>query len=293
MPARGLKLYGIIGLFIIIVAEILLFAKVKLVGWFFTPMAWSGYILFLDSLVFKLKNESWLKTRPREFFVLTILSIFFWYLFEFYNLFVDSWHYVGLPANKMVRYLGYFWSFATIWPAVLETAELLQCLNFFENLRIKKRRISSTILVSSMVLGFTSLILPLIIYSSYLIILVWLGFIFFLDPINYWWKEKSLLKDWENGNLTVLISLFAAGLICGILWEFWNYWATAKWVYTVPYWGDIKIFEMPIIGYLGFLPFACECYVMYNFAGGVWKKIFLHKAQKVSQREIGFVKEGI
>src|SRR5574341_338172 len=285
-----LRAYGFIGLLIIVVAEILLIAKVKIIGWYFTPIVWSGYIFFIDSLVFRLKNESWIKTKRKEFLV---LSIFFWYIFEFYNLFVDSWHYIGLPTHKVVRYSGYFWSFATIWPSILQTAELLQCLSFFKRLKIKKRRISSTIVISSMLIGLTSLMLPLIFQSPYLIILVWLGFIFLLDPINYKWKEKSLLKDWESGNLTVLVSLFASGLICGILWEFWNFWATAKWVYTVPYWGDVKIFEMPIIGYLGFLPFACECYVMYNFAGGVGKKIFLPKAQKVSQREVGFVKEGI
>ncbi len=270
----------------------MLFAKVKFVGWYFTPMAWTGYILFIDSLVFKLKNESWLRTRPREFFVLTILSIFFWYLFEFYNLFVDSWHYIGLPTNKVARYFGYFWSFATIWPAILETAELLQCSHFFKNLRTHRRKISNRVLLGCSGLGLVCLILPLIFHSSYLIILVWLGFVLFLDPINYRWKEKSLLKDWESGNLTVIISLFASGLICGILWEFWNYWATAKWVYSVPYGGDIKIFEMPVIGYLGFLPFACECYVMYNFSRRLCNKIILPKAQRLSEREVGFVKQG-
>ncbi|MGZ5435395.1 MAG: hypothetical protein ACXW3F_04990, partial [Pyrinomonadaceae bacterium] len=60
-------------------------------------------------------------------------------------------------------------------------------------------------------------------------------------------------------------SLLSAGLVCGFLWEFWNYWALSKWTYTVPYFGDIKIFEMPVLGYLGFPPFAIECWAMYIF----------------------------
>jgi hypothetical protein len=56
-----------------------------------------------------------------------------------------------------------------------------------------------------------------------------------------------------------------AGMICGLLWEFWNFWTKSKWIYTVPFVGDIKLFEMPILGFLGFAPFALECYVMYNF----------------------------
>ncbi|MBI2080877.1 MAG: hypothetical protein HYT86_03990, partial [candidate division NC10 bacterium] len=59
---------------------------------------------------------------------------------------------------------------------------------------------------------------------------------------------------------------FVGGTICGVLWEFWNYWATAKWHYTVPITAEWKIFEMPVAGYLGFGPFAVECYLMYNLA---------------------------
>jgi hypothetical protein len=55
-----------------------------------------------------------------------------------------------------------------------------------------------------------------------------------------------------------------AGAICGLLWEFWNFWALTKWVYDIPYVGWLKVFEMPILGFLGFPPFAVECYVMLN-----------------------------
>jgi hypothetical protein len=42
-----------------------------------------------------------------------------------------------------------------------------------------------------------------------------------------------------------------------------------------------KIFEMPIPGYLGFLPFALECYVMYVTAG---RTLGLIKAPKQGLR---------
>jgi len=47
--------------------------------------------------------------------------------------------------------------------------------------------------------------------------------------------------------------------------EFWNFWAATKWEYHVPYLGHIKIFEMPVLGFLGFLPFAVESYAIYVF----------------------------
>jgi hypothetical protein len=47
-----------------------------------------------------------------------------------------------------------------------------------------------------------------------------------------------------------------------MLWEFWNYWAATKWIYTVPFFDRFKIFEMTAPGFLGFIPFALECYAM-------------------------------
>ena len=56
----------------------------------------------------------------------------------------------------------------------------------------------------------------------------------------------------------------AAGLWMGFLWEFWNYWASTKWIYHIPYPTPFYIFEMPAVGFLGFLPFGIEFYVMYQ-----------------------------
>ena len=59
----------------------------------------------------------------------------------------------------------------------------------------------------------------------------------------------------------------AGGLTCGFLWEFWNYWALAKWVYDLPFLGVMQkyqYFEMPLPGLLGFIPFGIECWVMWQ-----------------------------
>jgi hypothetical protein len=86
-----------------------------------------------------------------------------------------------------------------------------------------------------------------------------------LDPLNYRFGGKSLLRDLEEGNPRKICLLLVAGLICGFLWEFWNFWALSKWVYTVPFFERAKGFEMPFLGFLGFPPFAVQAYVMYNF----------------------------
>jgi hypothetical protein len=70
-----------------------------------------------------------------------------------------------------------------------------------------------------------------------------------------------------------------AGLVCGVLWEFWNYWSGAKWIYAIPFFNYWRVFEMPLVGYLGFMPFALECYLFWqllrfvreSYAGRNWR----------------------
>ena len=51
----------------------------------------------------------------------------------------------------------------------------------------------------------------------------------------------------------------AVGLPLGLLWEALNWRCARGWVYTIPYFKGPKLFEMPLPGYLGYLPFALEC----------------------------------
>ena len=104
----------------------MLFSGNPFVSTYFTPLAWTGYILFVDALVFRSKGASLIVSRPKEFLVMLPLSFFFWEVFEFFNLYIQNWNYVGLPEHLLVRWLGFGWAFATIWPAILETAEVLE-----------------------------------------------------------------------------------------------------------------------------------------------------------------------
>ena len=264
----SLKPHGWLGLAVIGGSEILLFSGVSFVKTYFTPLAWSGYILFVDSLVFRKKGTSLITDRRGEFGLMLPLSIAFWLIFEFYNLYIKNWQYVGLPEDLLLRWLGYAWAFATIWPAILETAEALGEWPPISKRKIRALAITKKYLYFSLALGAVCLIFPLVVppeLAKYLAAPVWLGFIFFLDPLNYWMGKQSLLADLRRGDPRILYSLLISGLVCGVLWEFWNYWAGAKWHYTVPILGHVKIFEMPVLGYLGFPPFAVECYIMLAF----------------------------
>ena len=264
------------GLVTIIASELLLFLPAPWVKTFFTPFVWTGYVFLADGLVESLGAKSFLRHSPREFLSLALWSIPLWLIFEGYNLRLDNWTYVGLPENPIVRGTGYAWSFATIWPAIFETAALVRALGGFPKKGIPRRPLSNSSRGAIILGGLAFVAVPLLLppsLGSYLFGAVWVGFILLLDPINDRWNGFSFLRSLERGETSVLWSFLAAGWICGILWEFWNYWAGAKWLYIFPILQGWKIFEMPFVGYLGFLPFALECRVMFEFVRSFQRKI--------------------
>src|SRR6267143_4116534 len=134
---KRFALHGYAGIVIMALAEVLLFGGNQLVGHWFTPIVWTGYILFVDALVYKLTARSLLMTDRLEFVIIAVVSIAGWWLFEFYNAprFWKSnlelwWHYHNLEPNPYLRRAGYDWAFATIFPAMFETAALLRAAVF-------------------------------------------------------------------------------------------------------------------------------------------------------------------
>ena len=117
-------------------------------------------------------------------------------------------------------------------------------------------------------IGAVMLLIPLVVpraAAAYLFGLVWMGFIFLLDPLNARLRATSLERELARGQRGRLYALLVSGAVCGIFWEFWNYWSPAKWIYVFPIFSSVKIFEMPVVGYFGFPPFAVEYFCLHVF----------------------------
>ncbi|MCC7415686.1 MAG: hypothetical protein IT176_00985 [Acidobacteria bacterium] len=261
-----------IGLAIMVVSEAATLGRIEPFRSWNTPIAWTGFILFADSIVWRARGRSWLRSAPGEFVWLAVASIGLWLVFEGYNLLVRNWYYTGLPANPALRLVGYAWSFATIWPAIFEAAALIGVLRGTTAPGTGGRSAAPSIFrpgeIASIALGAAMLGTPLVAppeLRPYLAAPVWLGFIFLLDPVNRHLGGPSLAADLEQGTTGRTIDLALGGVMCGFLWEFWNFWAAAKWHYTVPIMERVKLFEMPLPGYLGFPAFALECFTMFVF----------------------------
>ncbi len=270
MPVHGWVGLGGVALF-----ELLLFAGNRLVGEWFTPLVWTAYILFADGLVAAWTGHSYLTTRRVELVLAGFASVGCWWLFEFYNaprfwrggaeLEGLWWHYLNLEPNPFLRRVGYDWAFATIFPGLFLTAEALRTRVFTRLTGLRSVRTPGWAMRLSVAFGAVSALLPLLVVSAWLVPLVWVAYVLLLEPINYWRGSPSWLREVEAGDYRTLVSLLGSGAICGFLWEFWNYWALIKWTYTVPYGGEVKLFEMSLLGYLGFPPFALEAFAMYHF----------------------------
>lgn len=272
-----LPTFALAGLSLMVLSEVAMLRRAEPFWTWHTPIAWTGYLLFVDGVLVVRRGQSWLTAARAEFAFLAAVSIPLWLVFEFYNLFIQNWRYLGLPPPPW-RWLGYAWSYATIWPAIFETGELVASFRSARPTRPGLQpggrapsssdglRVALATTEWAMVLaGAACLLWPIVWPSRYLAAPVWLGFIFLLDPINHRLGAESLIGDLREGRWGRLGNLFAAGTFCGLLWEFWNYWAGAKWVYEVPFFPDYRLFEMPLVGYLGFPAFALECFTMYVF----------------------------
>lgn len=274
---RPFPAYGWLGLVSLIIAQGLMFRGIEPVATFFTPIAWTAYALIADAAVFAIRGHSRLRDAPVQFVRLALLSIPLWLIFEAYNLRLANWIYVGgilLPLP--LRWLAFGWAFATIWPGIFLTADLIESFGWWD---VPARRIvfSPAARNAFIIVGAVLVAVPVILprsLGSFLFGAVWVGFVFLLDPINFRLGLPSFEADLASGRAGRFFSFLAAGVACGLLWEFWNFWAAAKWNYIFPIMQNEKIFEMPVLGYLGFLPFALECFVMYHFAAGLlgWEK---------------------
>jgi hypothetical protein len=261
---------AVIGLVIMITSELATLARVEPFYSWNTPICWTGFILFADSIVYRARGRSLMRTTPRDFVILTLLSIPLWLVFEGYNLVIRNWYYTGLPENVWLRMFGYAWSFATIWPAIFEGADLI-AVWASRPAQPAAAALPAPPVLPSIAIGVLMLVSPFLVsreLARYLAAPVWLGFILLLDPINRQLGGESLANDADRTR-TFLLS----GLLCGVLWELWNFWAGAKWHYAVPIMENVKIFEMPLPGYLGFPPFALECFTMYVFVRLMFRRL--------------------
>lgn len=233
-------------------------------AYLFFPL-WLGYILAVDALVLHRSGTSLLRRSPRDFVLLFVLSAPAWWAFEVINWRTQNWEYLGSTTFSDFEYiLLCSVSFSTVMPAVFETAELVRTFRWIERFvgggRIQPTR---SVCVGLLFAGLTMFGLVLA-WPRYCYPLVWVSLFMILEPVNVWLGRRSFLDALRHGDWRPVISLSLAALICGFFWEMWNSLSWPKWVYHTPGAQFLHVFEMPLLGYGGYLPFAWELYALRN-----------------------------
>ena len=226
----------------------------------FLPL-WLGYILVVNALCLKRSASSLLTDAPGRFCLLFPASSLFWWFFEYLNRFVQNWYYLDVAHFSPGEYVLFATlSFSTVLPAVLSTARLLLTFPAFEGLTLSPVRIRSPRKLSAVILSCSGTGLFLLgRFPDQLFPLVWLSPLLLVSSIQMLLGRRTIFSPLARGDYRLLLSSAMGALVCGFFWEMWNSGSLAKWEYGIPYVHRFLVFEMPILGYLGYLPFGLEC----------------------------------
>jgi hypothetical protein len=253
-----------------------------------TPLCWVGYLLLVDGLL-AMKTDgpgSPVRVRPWRFVVCFGTSVFVWHFFDWVNFtFIHAWDYYGLQSLSRAHvFTAKLVAFGAISPAMFLAAEGYQRLGL-NRLRGRGLPVGRPVQIAMIVVGIPAFVFPFVVRDPVGCVALWVSVVLILDPLNHWLggpDTPTLIGDWRAGRYGRTVALMAGGLTCGFLWECWNYWAAAKWVYTLPFLGPFeqhRLFEMPWPGFGGFLTFALECWVAFTTILIVLAKLGLRRVE--------------
>ena len=242
-------------------------------AYLFFPL-WLGYILIVDGLVLARTGTSlWTRSR-RDFVLLFIISAPVWWLFEVINRRTGNWEYVGSNTLSDFAYvLLCSISFSTVMPAVFETAELARTFRWVERFASGPRIPSAPSVTVGLFLAGLAMLALTVAWPKYCYPFVWSSLVLLLEPLNCWLGRSELMPALGRGDWRPVVSLATGALICGFFWEMWNFYSLPKWIYHTPGAQFLHIFEMPLLGYGGYVPFALELYALKALLCPRWAKV--------------------
>ena len=234
----------------------------------FFPL-WLGFIITVDGLTRYLTGTSLIQRLQFRVLWLFAVSIPIWWLFEAANDRLDNWIYI-LPRDY--SWAGYHaeasLAFSTVVPAIFVTAELVRATVIRGPIRWLRfaptREMLGVISILGGVLFAASMVWP-----GQLFPFVWISLFLFVDPMVRLLGGRAISRPLAHGRWDSILVLCIATLICGFFWEFWNFWSMPKWTYQITYADWLRLFEMPLLGYGGYLPFGLEVFSLVMLADRV------------------------
>ena len=234
-------------------------------AYLFFPL-WLGYILTVDALVQTRSGNSLWSRSPKNFVLLFVISAPVWWLFELINLRTANWEYLGRDLFSSVQFaLLSTISFSTVIPAVFETAALIGSFDWMQRFGSSPRIPATRYIFPGLFLTGVAMLSAMLVWPKIFYPFTWIALVLILEPINYWIGRRCFLDELRDGDWRTVTSLSLGAPVCGLFWEMWNYYSFPKWIYHIPGLAFYHVFEMPLLGYGGYVPFALELYALKNF----------------------------
>lgn len=244
-------------------------------NWVALPLYW-GFTLMIDGWVYKRTGgKSILSTSIQRLIGIGVASIAGWLIFEYLNFFVaENWVYPKADLIPVAEFTIYaVIGSSGLLPLVFEWYSLFNTFGF-----VNKYKNGPKIVVPAPVNTFLLVVMfaGLFFISFYpdgLFGLLWMAPMFILaiglDKIGIWTPFTPLKK----GNWAPMMIFALSYLVQGFLCECWNYMSASHdaagnlvetynpdyWTYSVPYVNVLHVFEMPLLGFSGYLPFGVYC----------------------------------
>ena len=230
----------------------------------FFPL-WFCLIVCINALTYRRTNQCPLTNSAFKFICLFFVSAVFWWMFEYLNRFVGNWHYSESQYSAGKYFMLATLSFSTVLPAVESVKAYLLTVDRFKHSfkGMKKfKQIRSRPLAAFLLLVSSAFLVLIGAFPDPFFFLIWICPFFIFMGCRILFKFSHCFREVENGDYTLVVAYATSALICGFFWEMFNFYSLARWQYTIPYVQVLHLFEMPVLGYAGYLPFGLECAVI-------------------------------
>lgn len=253
-----------------------------LVYYAFTPLWW-GFILTLDGLVYHCSGGySLLASRPKTLLISAAVSLVGWTYFEYFDYFaLGDWYYPNSTMPQLSHstiVLLFLTAYTTVWPAIFEWYNLLNTVPCLATRYTNGPKVALP--GGPLLWGGFFLIFAMVFYPYPLFWVLWVGTLMVFSGQLIRKGIWNPFTAMAQGNWGPAL-LMALGTLCnGLFWEMWN-WGSAHptnpvtnpnyWMYNIPYVNVIHIFsEMPLLGYMGYMPFGILAWVMFIWLGALF-----------------------
>jgi hypothetical protein len=217
------------------------------------PIVWWGVLAIVDAVNLRFRAHSlWRGQAGRFVGVILPVSVLFWVLFEVLNLAAPQWRYTGGIPSVTAQVIFAFASFSTVVPIIVVFWVLFAgrvCLpgNIGDWAREQKKVLAG---VACLLLA-----IPLVNNVFWFNQGMWLAPALILIPFC---PPARCARPARMG-----LHLMLTGLVAGFFWECINWPSRTHWEYLIlPDWPHL--FQMPLLGYLGFIPFTLSTLAVYE-----------------------------